>query len=238
MGRSPYGYDFRPARSWNLSATPPRPRSAGSRQLSGAAGHGEAVERILDFARRQLEMDLAWMSEFVGGRQLFQRVSAEPDGAGPKAGTSRPLVDSYCTRVLDGRLKSLIPNARRDLSSRDLSITDEFDIGAYIAAPIYRADGQLHGMLCCISHTPRTELGERHAAIMALLAQMLGDLTDRSSLVRRQRSRPARADRRRHCRPRQASGAAADRRHPTRNGHRRGSSEPVRLPTAARRMVR
>ncbi len=122
------------------------------------------------------------MSEFVGGRQVFQRVSAAPDGAAPKAGTSKPLAASYCTRVLDGRLRSLIPNARRDLESRDLPITEEFDIGAYAGAPIYRATGQLHGMLCCISHTPRTDLGERQAAIMALLAQMLGDLTDRSSL--------------------------------------------------------
>ncbi len=122
------------------------------------------------------------MSEFVGGRQIFQRVSAGPDDAAPKAGTSRPLVGSYCTRVLDGRLKSLIPNARRDLVSRELPITEEFQIGAYIGAPIYRANGQLHGMLCCISHTPRTDLGERQAAILALLAQMLGELTDRSSL--------------------------------------------------------
>ena len=122
------------------------------------------------------------MSEFVGSRQIFQRVSAGPDGAGPKAGTSRPLVGSYCTRVLDGRLQSLIPNARRDLMTRDLPITEEFNIGAYIGAPIYRANGHLHGMLCCISHTPRTDLGEREAAILALLAQMLGDLADRSSL--------------------------------------------------------
>jgi EAL domain-containing protein (putative c-di-GMP-specific phosphodiesterase class I) len=150
--------------------------------MSDAAGHGEAVERILDFARRHLEMDVAWMSEFVGGRQVFQRVSAGPDQVAPKAGTSTTLVGSYCARVLDGRLRSLIPNARRDPVSRDLLITEELNIGAYIGAPIYRSAGQLHGMLCCISHTPRTDLGEREAAIMGLMAQMLGDLTERSSL--------------------------------------------------------
>ena len=162
----------------------PRPRSAadGVRQISDAAGHGQAVERVLEFARLHLRMDVAWMSEFLDGRQVFQRVSAAPDSKAPKVGTSTPLVGSYCVRVLDGRLSSLIPNARRDLLSRDLPITEELNIGAYIGVPIHRSSGQLHGMLCCISHRPRVDLGEREVAIMGLLAQMLGDLAERSTL--------------------------------------------------------
>lgn len=122
------------------------------------------------------------MSEFVDGRQVFQRVSAAPDDTAPKAGSSMTLAGSYCVRVLDGRLRSLIPNARSDLVSRELPITQDLNIGAYIGVPIHRAGGQLHGMVCCISHRPRVDLGERESAIMQLLAQMLGDLAERSSL--------------------------------------------------------
>ena len=140
------------------------------------------MERILDFARLHLNMDVAWMSVFVDGRQVFQRVSALPDDKAPKAGSSAALAGSYCIRVLDGRLRSLVPNARRDLVSRDLQVTEDLNIGAYIGVPIYRAGSQLHGMLCCISHRPRTDIGERESAIMELLAQMLGDLAERSAL--------------------------------------------------------
>jgi EAL domain-containing protein (putative c-di-GMP-specific phosphodiesterase class I) len=127
-------------------------------------------------------MEVAWMSEFTGRQQVFQRVSAENNTKAPKAGSSTTLAGSYCVRVLDGRLRSLIPNARSDLVSRDLPITEELDIGAYMGVPIYRSGGVLHGMLCCISHRPRVDLAERELAIMELLAQMLGDLAERSSL--------------------------------------------------------
>ena len=122
------------------------------------------------------------MSEFVDGRQVFQRVSTAPGANGPEAGSSTSLVGSYCVRALDGRLKSLIPSTRRDLACRDLPITEEFNIGAYIGAPIFRSDGTQHGMLCCIAHRERTDLSERDAAIVELLAQMLGDLADRSKM--------------------------------------------------------
>jgi EAL domain-containing protein (putative c-di-GMP-specific phosphodiesterase class I) len=166
-----------------LTFTAPRPRPAHQSESAGseAPGHGEAVDRVLDFARRQLKMDAAWMSEFVGGQQVFQRVSSSGGAQAPATGSSALLSDSYCSLVLDGTLKSLVPNARREPITCDLSITRALNIGAYVGVPIFRSGGDLYGMLCCIAHEQRVDLSDRDVSVMELLAQILGDLADRSS---------------------------------------------------------
>jgi EAL domain-containing protein (putative c-di-GMP-specific phosphodiesterase class I) len=166
-----------------LTFAAPRPRPAHHSESTGpeATGHGEAVDRVLDFARRQLKMDAAWMSEFVGGQQIFQRVSSSGGGQRPATGSSALLSDSFCSRVLDGTLSALVPNARREPVTCDLPITQALNIGAYVGVPIFRSGGDVYGMLCCIGHEQRVDLSERDVSVMELLAQMLGDLVDRTS---------------------------------------------------------
>jgi EAL domain-containing protein (putative c-di-GMP-specific phosphodiesterase class I) len=164
-----------------VTSPPVQPAHQSDAAGSEAAGHGEAVDRVLDFARRQLKMDAAWMSEFVGVQQVFQRVSSSEGAQSPATGGSSLLSDSYCSRVLDGTLKSLVPNARREPLTRDLPITQALNIGAYVGVPIFRSGGDLYGMLCCIGHEQRVDLSERDVSVLELLAQILGDLADRSS---------------------------------------------------------
>ena len=161
----------------------PHPRPAHPSESTGseAAGHGEAVDRVLDFARHQLKMDAAWMSKFADGQQVFQRVSSSGGGQAPVAGSCASLTESYCSRVLDGTLKSLVPHARQDPTTRNLPITRALNIGAYVGVPIRRSDGVLYGMLCCIGHEQRADLSDRDVSVLELLAQILGDLTDRAS---------------------------------------------------------
>jgi EAL domain-containing protein (putative c-di-GMP-specific phosphodiesterase class I) len=165
-----------------LTLISPHPRAAHPSESTGseAAGHGEAVDRVLDFARHQLKMDVAWMSKFVDGQQIFQRVSSSGGGLAPIAGSCSSLEDSYCSRVLDGTLKSLVPNARQDPATQNLHVTQALNIGAYVGVPIFRADGDLYGMLCCIGHEQRVDLSERDVSVLDVLAQILGDLADRA----------------------------------------------------------
>jgi EAL domain-containing protein (putative c-di-GMP-specific phosphodiesterase class I) len=139
------------------------------------------VERVLALARRHLEMDVAWVSEFEAGQQVFVSVSDDGSSFGPTAGTSSPLRDSYCLRVVDGRLPSAIPDARRNPVTRDLPGTAEVGIGCYVGVPIRTQDEAVVGMLCCAGREPRTDLGQQEVSSLSMLAALLGDLLEKSS---------------------------------------------------------
>ncbi len=160
-----------------------RSRPVSTVPIPRSGGYLEAVQRILEFARLQASMDVAWMSSFVDGAQVFQSVSSSGDGRAPEPGSSLPYASSYCARVLDGQLRPLVRDARHDLRTRDLPMTDVLDIACYVGAPIIGGNGEVLGMLACISHTRRPDMSERDLATVALLAQMLGDLSDRSTKV-------------------------------------------------------
>src|SRR3954447_8383976 len=108
-----------------------------------AHGWGEYrrdVERVLALARRHLEMDVSWMSEFAGGQQVFLAVDNGGSDVGPPLGSCTPLKDSYCLRVVDGRLPRVIRDTRNHPITRDLPGTVHEDIGSYVGVPIEQDD--------------------------------------------------------------------------------------------------
>ena len=140
---------------------------------------GGAVLRVLDLARTQLGMDVAWVSHLTPLEQVYLHVDAAPGRAAPVPGTRDDLGASYCVRVLDGRLPGVVPDARRDPRTRDLPGTRDLDIGAYVGAPVRDEDGSVTGMLCCTSPVARPDLGERDRGVLVLLAALLPELQER-----------------------------------------------------------
>src|SRR3954471_1778223 len=126
-------------------------------------------------------MDVAWVSEFEAGHQVFVSVSDDGTAFGPKAGESSPLRDSYCLRVVDGRLPSAVPDARRHPVTRDLPGTADAGIGCYVGVPIRTENEHVVGMLCCAGREPRSDLGQQEVSSLSMLAALLGDLLERSS---------------------------------------------------------
>src|SRR5277367_2548234 len=96
----------------------------------------DGVHSVLELARRHLDMDVAWMSEFVGLRQVLRQVSAPLGVMAPAAGASFVQADSYCIRVVNGTLHPVVPDARREVMTRDLPATAKLRIGAYVGGPI------------------------------------------------------------------------------------------------------
>lgn len=144
------------------------------------------VQRVLALARHHLEMDVAWVSEFDGGEQIFRAVDDGGTGFGPPEGSGSSLRDSYCLRVVDGRLPSVVGDARHHPVTRDLPGTKERNIGSYVGVPI-RQENSVIGMLCCADPLPRTDLGQHEVSTLGMLAALLGDLLARSSSTSRQR---------------------------------------------------
>ncbi len=135
-----------------------------------------AQRRLLDLVREHLGMDLAWLSDVTQGQQEFAHVSAKDGVATPAAGTATPLEGSYCVRVLDGRLPAVVPDARSDDRTRDLAVTQELGIGAYLGIPLTRRDGSVQGMLCCVNTAATPELAARDITVVQLLARVIAEL--------------------------------------------------------------
>ena len=158
----------------------------GNRTPPGNEGSGptpEAVEHMLSDVRRALGMDVAFVSEFAGDELVFRALQGDADSFGWREGDSFPLDESYCKRVLDGRIPRVVSDARREEATRDLRVTSEADMGCYCAVALVLSDGRLYGTLCCVSHEPDPGLRESDLRIMERTAHWLvGDLERRGRL--------------------------------------------------------
>jgi GAF domain-containing protein len=133
-----------------------------------------AVSGLLRNVRELLDMDIAFVSEFAGGRRIFRHVDAAADQlAKLDVGQSDPLEETYCQRVVDSRLPLAIPDTDSLSEARDLSVTETLNIRAYLSAPITFSNGQVYGTLCCISHRPRTALGNRQIDALRTVAKLV-----------------------------------------------------------------
>src|SRR5918998_4429037 len=133
----------------------------------------EEIERMLSDVRRALRMDVVFVSEFAADRLVFRALEGDSESFGWQEGESFPLDESYCKRVLDGRIPRVVPNAKREEATRDLRVTSEADMGSYCAVPLVLSDGRLYGTLCCVSHEADPGLRESDLGMMERTAGWL-----------------------------------------------------------------
>jgi diguanylate cyclase (GGDEF)-like protein/PAS domain S-box-containing protein len=135
----------------------------------------DVFEHILAAAREQLNVDLVLLTEFADGKQVFKKLEGDATSFGVETDASLPLEQTYCQRMVSGRLPNLIVDAQADPRVRHLAMTKGADVGAYLGVPVELSDGSLYGTLCCVSHTAEPSLGERDVAYMHLLARLIAD---------------------------------------------------------------
>ena len=142
----------------------------------------ETIERLLSTVREALEMDVAFVSEFAADQLIFRALEGDAESFGWRENEGLPLEESYCKRVLDGRLPNVIPDARSEGSTRDLWVTSEANIGSYAAVPVVLSDGRPYGTLCCVSHRADPRLRERDLGLMEGVARELSRQLKREEL--------------------------------------------------------
>jgi hypothetical protein len=140
----------------------------------------ESELRVLVATREHLGMDVSYCSHLTAVEQVVQRVHGDARSFGLQPGTTIPLGDTYCERVVDGRLPNLIADARRDERVADLAPT----LGAYVGVPVTFSNGRLYGTLCCASHAPAPWLRDRDVAFMRVLGRMLAHELERDEIER------------------------------------------------------
>ncbi len=157
----------------------------------------EPIRGILEAAKEELGMDVAFVSEFAHQRLIFRKLVGEADSFGWEEGQSVALDDTFCRLLLEGRLPNAIPDAKADGRVRFLQITGKADIGSYVGAPIRFSDGTLYGTLCVLSHSPEPSLGERDGHFLRVLARLVAEQIERERrLVRKARERTRAHERR------------------------------------------
>ena len=150
-------------------------------QLGAVARH-PSIGRAVSSARELLQMDLAYVTEFVGNDQILRVVDGESASFGVWTGSAIPLADTYCQRLLDGRLENPVADVKAQEESRTMPITEASNVGAFSSVPVVLTDGRFYGTLCCIDHQPQAALGSREVQILYLLARMIADQIERDEL--------------------------------------------------------
>jgi len=137
------------------------------------------IEDMLREVRETLNMDVAFVSQFTEDQLVFRAIEGDAESFGWREGEGFPIDESYCKRVLDGRIPRVVPNAKREDATKDLRVTTEADIGSYAAVPLVLSDGRLYGTLCCLSHEPDPWLRERDLGLMERTARWLVEKLER-----------------------------------------------------------
>jgi transcriptional regulator with GAF, ATPase, and Fis domain len=107
------------------------------------------IEDMLRDVREVLQMDVAFVSQFSEDQLVFRAIEGDEESFGWQEGESFPIDESYCKRVLDGRIPQVVPDAKGEDATKDLRVTSEADIGSYCAVPLVLSDGRLYSTLCC-----------------------------------------------------------------------------------------
>lgn len=90
-------------------------------------------------------------------------------------GASDPLEDTYCERVIDGRLPELITDTSDVTAATELGFTRLVPVGAHVCVPIRLYDGTIYGTLACISAMGDATLGPRDVSLMRVFAEMAAE---------------------------------------------------------------
>ena len=131
------------------------------------------IEDMLRDVREALQMDVAFVSQFSEDQLVFRAIEGDAESFGWQEGESFPIDESYCKRVLDGRIPQVVPDAKGEDLTKDLRVTSEADIGCYCAVSLVLSDGRLYGTLCCLSHEADPWLREHDLGLMEGTARWL-----------------------------------------------------------------
>jgi GAF domain-containing protein len=147
---------------------------------SSTDGSAEALSQLLLNIRCLLQMDIAFVSEFAEGRRIFRLVDAAPASEDlMQVGQSHPLEETYCQRIVDGRLPRAIQDSTQFPEANRLEATRALRIAAYLSAPVKLSSGEVYGTLCCISHAPRSAMGSLQVDALQSVAGLVAKEIER-----------------------------------------------------------
>jgi GAF domain-containing protein len=136
-----------------------------------------SIDDALVVVREVLGMDVAYLSSIGDDEQEILHVAGDGDDLDIHAGRVVPLIDTYCDRMLNGRIGNLVADA-----AEEPELASVAGPASYVGVPLELHDGSVCGTLCAASGQPRPDLAERDVRFMRVLARVLAAELDRERL--------------------------------------------------------
>lgn len=114
------------------------------------------ISEVLQLLRVRLGMDVAFVSQITDGRRTLKALDHAPDFTHLSAGMSDPVEESWCQRVIEGRLPERMRDAAPYIAAGQAPAPG-FPIGTHLSTPVRLADGTVYGTLCCFSRGVHAE---------------------------------------------------------------------------------
>ena len=139
------------------------------------------VSAALRVLRDQLSMDVAFVSEFSGGRRTYRVVETTTHNTKVVAGHSDPLEESWCQLVVEGRIDGFQRDAKEAVRAGRAPAIGE-KVGTFLSTPIRLRNGQVYGTLCCFSQDVVEGVSAFDLRKLQITAQVLADDLHRGGL--------------------------------------------------------
>lgn len=130
------------------------------------------LSNLLSLVRQHLNMDVAFISEFVSGKRVFKFVDNPSINKAVAVNNSDPIEQTYCKKIADNQLSSIIHDTKSHQITKVMSVTKKLNIGCYIGVPIVLSCGRLYGTLCCYKSHADNSLNERDLSYLKLIAEL------------------------------------------------------------------
>jgi hypothetical protein len=134
------------------------------------------ISDVLKMLRKQLRMDVVFVSEFVDGQRVFRFMDGGSE-LGLQAGDAAPLEQSYCQRIVQGRMPELVTDAAPMVARGELPETG-IPVGAHLSTPVVLADGRIYGTVCCFSTSAQPDLHDSALACLRQCARLVARKVD------------------------------------------------------------
>ena len=130
-----------------------------------------SVGEVLRLIRDRMKMDVVFVSEFNDGKRVIRVVDQAPGREVMARGSSDPLEETWCQRIVDGRLPDIVLDGPEAIASGRAPKMG-FPIGTYVGAPIVLPDGEVYGTLCCFSFGENPGVTKQDAKTLRYTAQL------------------------------------------------------------------
>jgi GAF domain-containing protein len=137
------------------------------------------LDEALALVRRELDVDVALITEVTDRHEVVQRVDAAVGVDAPEVSLSVPLAETICERLLSGRVPPVIGDVRAEPELADVPHVRAGAIGAYLGVPLTTVDARLY-VLCCLSRERRPDLGDREYRFLRGVAETIRAALERT----------------------------------------------------------
>jgi GAF domain-containing protein len=146
-----------------------------------SADSDRRLDALVRLTRDLLDGDVAMLTEVTDGLEIARRAAGNWPMVGSLEGASLPLEDTFCQRMLEGRIGNYVSDVQADARVNDLPMAQRLSVGAWIGTPIKLSGAQVY-VLCCLAREARPSLGEREVRLIVGLAESVrAQLTARTS---------------------------------------------------------